>query len=169
MKALFCTALATTISLGAISQDTLFTRSGQVIPARVYEINQTDIKYRKPSNPDGPLYTISKDDIAVIEYKNGTKDVFQSGSQQDNTYSNSNSGNNVVASASPQPSTQVYNNYYGAPAVRPGVNVVLGMGMPYWGGGGWGWGGGWGGWYRPYYRPYYYGGWNHCRGHYHHR
>ncbi len=174
MKTLSTTALLMITSFGAFSQDTLFTRNGQVIPAKVYEITQTDIKYKKPSNPDGPLYTISKEDIAVIEYKNGSKDVFQSTNQTtDNTYSN----NSTNASNAPQ----VSNNYYGNPNPRPNVNVVLGMGggyggfgMPYYGG----WGGGYGmGWGRPYYGGWggyrggwggYHGGWG---GHYggHHR
>ena len=49
MKTLFASALAMMISFGAFSQDTLVTRNGQVILGKVYEINQTDIKYRKPS------------------------------------------------------------------------------------------------------------------------
>ena len=141
MRTLFISALTMITSFSAFSQDTLFTRSGKIIPAKVFEINQTDIKYKKPSNPDGPLYTISKEEIAVIEYKNGSKDVFEGGNGQstskpaDDVYSNGSS------------STQVNNNYYGAPIARPGVNVVLGMGLPYWRG-----------YYRPYYRPLYYGG-----------
>lgn len=157
MKTIGMAVLGMMFSLTAFSQDILFTRSGKVIPAKVYEINQTDIKYKKPSNPDGPLYTISKEDIAVIEYKNGTKDVFESGEQvasvakNDNSYASNN--------ATPQ-----VNNYYTVPPPRPAVNVVLGMGMPYWGPT-WGW-------YRPY-RPYYYygrgwGGYGYHHGGYHH-
>jgi hypothetical protein len=164
MKALLTSALVMMVSFSAFSQDTLFTRNGQVIPGKVYEINQTDIKYRKPSNPDGPLYTISKEDVTMIEYKNGTKDVFQSQRQQTTSQAQTRATDDVYATGTP-PQTQVNNNYYGAPVARPGVNVVLGMGLPYWGGG-------WGG-YRPYYRPYYGGyyggGWGGCGHHYGHR
>src|ERR1035437_3993689 len=169
MKTLLTTALLMITSFGAFSQDTLITRNGQIIPAKVFEITQTDIKYKKPSNPDGPLYTISKENIAVIEYKNGSKDVFpyegqsqtaQPSQATDNTYSNN---------AAPQ----VSNNYYGNQNPRPNINVVLGMGggyggfgMPYygmgWGGfGGWGgsyYGGGWGG-YHGGWGGYHHGGW----------
>lgn len=168
MKTLFTSALLMMGSFSAFSQDTLFTRSGQMIPAKVYEINQTDIKYKKPSNPDGPLYSISKEDIAVIEYKNGSKDVFQTQGQSQNQ-SLAKPADDVYASASGAKSTtQVNNNYYGNPVPRPNVNVVLGMGVP-----GFGYGvpywGGWG-WYRPYYyRPYYYGGWYGWRGGCHRR
>ena len=63
--------------MNLVAQDTIYTRNGEVIPAKVYEITATEIKYKKPSNPDGPLYVTSKEDVAVIEYKNGSKDVFQ--------------------------------------------------------------------------------------------
>ena len=58
------------------AQDTLYTRNGDVINAKVAEITQLEIKYKKTSNPDGPLYTIDKDEVALIHYKNGSKDVF---------------------------------------------------------------------------------------------
>ena len=101
MKTLFASALAMMISFGAFSQDTLVTRNGQVILGKVYEINQTDIKYRKPSNPDGPLYTISKEDVAMIEYKNGSKDVFQTQQgQQTNSQAQTRPVDDVYASGS---------------------------------------------------------------------
>jgi len=179
MKTLSIAALLMIISLSAFSQDTLITRNGEIIPAKVYEITQTDIKYKKPSNPNGPLYTISKDDVAVIEYKNGSKDVFPyQGQSQTAQQAADNTNSNNNASAAPQ----VSNNYYGNPNPRPNVNVVLGMGggyggfgMPYygmgmgWGGyGGWGrpyYGGGWGG-YRGGWGGYHHGGWG---GYHHHR
>lgn len=153
MKALIVTSLLLVLSLSTFAQDTLFKRNGEVILGKVTEINKTDIKYKKNNNPDGPTYSIGIDDVTMIEYKNGTKDVFQSpgitGSKTDDVY----------ASGTP-PQTQINNHYYGTPIPRPGVNVVLGMGVPYWGPG-WGW-------YRPFPRPYpkpYYHGYGH---HYHH-
>lgn len=163
MKTLFISAFALLISVNAFSQDTLITRAGEVIPAKVHEINSTEIKYKKPSNPDGPLYVISKDEVAVIEYKNGSKDVFPLSGQPQQVAAGSTdpSANQGNASGAQQPSTQVNNNYYGNPN-RPGVNLVLGMGgfwgVPYWGSG-WGW-------YRPYYRSYYRGGWGGWHGGY---
>ncbi|MGZ3867221.1 MAG: hypothetical protein ACXVC6_00950 [Bacteroidia bacterium] len=151
MKTLLITSLILIFSFATFAQDTLFKRNGEVILGKVTEINKTDIKYKKNNNPDGPTYSIGIDDVTMIEYKNGSKDVFQSpnisvGKTDD-----------VYASGTP-PQTQVNNNYYGTPMPRPGVNVVLGMGVPYWGPG-WGW-------YRPFPKPYYhygYGGYG-----YHH-
>ncbi|MGZ3862442.1 MAG: hypothetical protein ACXVPN_03000 [Bacteroidia bacterium] len=150
MKTLIVASLFLAFSFTGFSQDTLFKRNGEVILGKVTEINKTDIKYKKNNNPDGPTYSIGIDDVTMIEYKNGSKDVFQSGAvsneKADDVYANG-------------PKTQVNNNYYATPVPRPGVNVVLGMGVPYWGPG-WGW-------YRPYPRPYYYHGWGGYH-HYHH-
>lgn len=131
-------------SFKAFSQDSIIMHSGQVIAGKVSEITQTEVKYRKPSNPDGPMYVINKSDVSVIEYKNGSKDVFS----QNNTAANSNSSNTQQ-----QP---VQNNYYTTPAPRPSVNVVVAppvIAPPVIGFGGYY---PWGGFYRPY--PRFYGG-----------
>lgn len=159
------------LGAAAFAQDEIITRSGEVIEGKVQEITQTEIRYKKSSNPDGPVYTLNKSDVSVIEYKNGTKDVFTAkqaqSSQDDVVAANTSSGASSSAASSTPPSSTQVNNYYGSPAPRPNVNLVLGMGVgaPYWGWGWynrpWGWGGG-------YYRPYY--GWgHHYYGHYHHR
>lgn len=97
------------------AQDTLYTVSGQKIAAKVVEINQTEIKYKKANNPDGPIYVVDKTDVALIEYKNGSKELYGTGSGSNegvNTNDESIANNNV------QP--------------KPRVNVIIG--------GGWGWG-----------------------------
>jgi len=88
------------------SQDTIYTRSGSVIAAKVTEINQDEVKYKKAANPDGPTYVVNKNEIALIEYKNGTKDVFAS--------SDSDSDSQVQAGAGNNP------NYS-----RPNTNIII--------------------------------------------
>ncbi len=97
-------------ALTVVAQDTIITRAGEVIPAKVYEITPTEIKYKKPTNPDGPMYVTSKEEVAVIEYKNGSKDVFQQESVND-VYSTSKNDQ------------QANNTTYHNP--RPRVNVVI--------------------------------------------
>ncbi len=151
MKHLSILALGFATSF-SFAQDTLYTVSGQKIPAKVVEINQTEIKYKKANNPDGPVYVVDKTDIALIEYKNGTKELYGTGSGSNEGV---NTGDQSVATNGQQP--------------RSRVNVIIG--------GGWGWGwpifnswGWWGGYnsyprvryYRhSYYRPF--------RGGHHHR
>ncbi len=77
MKKLYLFTLASIICNTQIfSQDTLFLNSGDFIPAKVTEIGIDQIKYKKPSNPDGPNYVTNKSDVSSIHYFDGSKDVF---------------------------------------------------------------------------------------------
>ncbi|RYF74858.1 MAG: hypothetical protein EOO39_07870 [Cytophagaceae bacterium] len=58
------------------AQDNIILRNGEEIPAKVLEVTQTDLKYRKSANPDGPVYTSALRDVLLIKYANGTKDSF---------------------------------------------------------------------------------------------
>lgn len=63
-------------SMNADAQDVIVLTSGDSVLSKVQEINQTEIKYKKFSNPDGPLYVIDKSTVASITYANGDKDTF---------------------------------------------------------------------------------------------
>jgi hypothetical protein len=58
-------------SFYSISQDTLFFKNNEVIPALVVQINFDDIVYKKISNLDGPDYKAYKADVKYIRYRNG--------------------------------------------------------------------------------------------------
>lgn len=60
----------------AEAQDLITTRKGEDIQAKVLEVDIDAIKYKKTANPDGPVYTIPREDVLVILYANGEKDVF---------------------------------------------------------------------------------------------
>lgn len=62
--------------MNAFSQDILTKKNGDEIQVKVLEITNTDVKYKKWSNQDGPSYTLPKSDVFMIKYKNGEKDVF---------------------------------------------------------------------------------------------
>ncbi|MBO4645883.1 MAG: hypothetical protein J5642_05150 [Bacteroidales bacterium] len=62
-------------------QDIIKTTSSTEIKAKVLEINESTIKYKKFDYQDGPIYTISKLEVVSIQYQNGTSDVFQSVTQ----------------------------------------------------------------------------------------
>ena len=167
--------VATTNILQA--QDTIYTKNGTTIPAKVFEVTQHEVRYQKSSNLEGPVYTIDKNNVSLIEYKNGTKDVFagdQSQASQSQPNQNNNNynkdgsyyGDDVYNQGQPSPTTT--NNYYNSSGgyYSPGVgmNFMFGMpslflGVPYYAGP-------WGGWpyYNSYYRPYwaynYYRPWN---------
>jgi hypothetical protein len=56
--------------------DMIIMKSGEEISSKVREINENDIKYSKCDNPQGVMYTISKKEVLMIKYANGSKDVF---------------------------------------------------------------------------------------------
>ena len=122
------------------AQDTLYTVSGQKIPAKVVEINQTEIKYKKTNNLDGPVYVIDKTDVALIEYKNGSKELYGTGS-------GSSDNDQQVAS----------NNS------KPRLNIILGGGWGWnWGWNNWGYWGGYRAWPRVrHHHHHYYKGTRH--------
>jgi hypothetical protein len=51
-------------------------KDGSTILSKVLEVNQNDIKYKKHSNLNGPMYTINKSEVMSINYENGDKDSF---------------------------------------------------------------------------------------------
>jgi hypothetical protein len=58
------------------AQDNIVLRNGEEIAAKVLEVSPTELKYRKTTNPDGPIYTSPVRDVLLIKYANGTKDNF---------------------------------------------------------------------------------------------
>ena len=68
--------VAFSISKLCLSQDVITLKSGEQIRSKILEIGQTEIKYKKFDNQNGPLYVVAKTDISNIQYENGTKDLF---------------------------------------------------------------------------------------------
>lgn len=58
------------------SQDVIIMKDGDEIEAKVTEILNDNIKYKRASNPTGPTYTIEKAKVFMIRYESGDKDVF---------------------------------------------------------------------------------------------
>ena len=57
------------------AQDNIILKNGEEINTKIIEINESNVKYKKYNNQDGPLYTISKDKIFLIKYSNGEKEI----------------------------------------------------------------------------------------------
>ena len=78
MKKIILTTLIAIFTLTlCFSQDVITTRSGESIQARVLEVGQTEIKYKKFDNLEGPVYWILKSVVLMVKYENGTVDVFK--------------------------------------------------------------------------------------------
>ena len=59
-----------------LAQDNIVLKNGEDINAKILEINESVIKYKKYDNQEGPIYTILKKEIFFIKYPNGDKDIF---------------------------------------------------------------------------------------------
>lgn len=56
--------------------DEIILKNGDELRVKVIEITEAVIKYRRCDNLTGPIYSISKADVFLIKYPNGTRDVF---------------------------------------------------------------------------------------------
>lgn len=74
-KNVFLLALFTATTVYA--QDVIVKKDGSTIISKVLEVSTSDIKYKKYSNLDGPLYTIGISDVLSINYENGEKELFE--------------------------------------------------------------------------------------------
>ena len=64
------------ITTVAVGQDRIILINGDKVSAYVTEVRLQEVAYKKADNPEGPLYIIPKQQIYMIQYANGTKEVF---------------------------------------------------------------------------------------------
>jgi len=69
--------------LTATAQDLIIKKSGSELKVKVSELTDTHVKYKLESSPTGPIYSIKKDEIAVIKYQDGHVDVFTGAETKD--------------------------------------------------------------------------------------
>lgn len=75
MKKLFL-LLALMVSTNVFPQDVIVKKDGSTILSKVIEVTSNEVKYRKYSNQNGPLYSIERSDILSINYENGEKEEY---------------------------------------------------------------------------------------------
>ena len=71
------------------AQDYIILKNGDEIKSKVLEISTSEIKYKKFENIDGPTIVILKSTVFMIKYKNGTKDIINTMSENQQEVSNS--------------------------------------------------------------------------------
>src|SRR5688572_10787907 len=76
MKKLLLLLTFSTCLLTGWSQDIITKLNGDEIQAKILEITDTEVKYKKFSYLDGPTYTLKKTEIFMVKYPNGDKDLF---------------------------------------------------------------------------------------------
>ncbi len=64
------------LSLKNYAQDFIIKKNTEEIKCKVVEIEENKIKYKSFDNLNGPIYSISKDEVFMIKYENGQKETF---------------------------------------------------------------------------------------------
>ncbi len=90
MKNLILVFIAVLTFNFAHGQDKIYLKSEENIEAKILEINIDEVRYRKVSNPDGPIFTILKSDIHMILYENGESEIFKEEETPSTTVSTTN-------------------------------------------------------------------------------
>lgn len=120
MKKIFLSLFALVALVSMVcAQDNIVLKTGEEIKAKVEEVGLKEIKYKRTDNPTGPLYTISKNDVLLINYQNGTKDVFAAEKSKQ------------VEPANPETQPADYNRlrHLGVKKIAGGA-VMIGVGAP---------------------------------------
>lgn len=76
MKKLISLAIMLSVCVFANAQDIITFTDGSEVEANVVEITRSDVKYKLYEEPDGVMYTVGKEAIIMIKYKNGRNEVF---------------------------------------------------------------------------------------------
>lgn len=77
LKLLYGTAFFLLFAFQSFCQDLIIKKNGESIKGKVELIEEANIKYKKTSNLNGPLYLISKADVASIQFENGVIEDFK--------------------------------------------------------------------------------------------
>lgn len=96
---LLFTIIVCAISLNA--QDLIVLRDATEIESKVLEITETNVSYKKWDNLDGPVFSISRDKVFFIRFANGTKEVFFTSGDSQNTSPQQKNAESVKPEPSP--------------------------------------------------------------------
>lgn len=93
------------------AQDLIIKLNGDEISAKILEISEIDVKYKKFNYQDGPTYTIKKSDIFMIKYPNGDKEVFGVQKSNNTTTNGTKADTTTLVEEPVIPSVPVDTNY----------------------------------------------------------
>ncbi len=82
MKKILSMLLLAVAFVPMFAQDIIVTHESERIDVNVIEVSETEVKYKKSDNPNGPTFVLSTAKIASIIYKNGDVQTFKQQVQQ---------------------------------------------------------------------------------------
>lgn len=100
MKNVLVLTILSLVALNVAAQDIVVKKDGSTILAKVLEVNQDNIKYKKFSNQNGPTYTINLSDVMSVNYENGEKEDFNNSSIT-NDANQGNEAKEIIKDAAP--------------------------------------------------------------------
>jgi hypothetical protein len=59
------------------AQDIIYKKDGSKEEAKITQVGDKEIQYKKFSNPEGPVYSLAKSEILMITYQNGEYEMIQ--------------------------------------------------------------------------------------------
>lgn len=69
--------LLLSIGINIHAKDVIVLRNGGIINGIVTEVSTTEVKFKKASNPNGPIYIMDKNEVLSVKYENGEIDKFE--------------------------------------------------------------------------------------------
>lgn len=121
---LFVSIILCGITLNSFSQDVIILSNGNEIEAKIVKVGNSEIEYKKWSNQNGPTYTEQKNNIFMIKYQNGEKDIFNSMNNEQKTSAQS-SNTNIETKPLIKPQNAIKKNN----KIFFGINAGLGSGI----------------------------------------
>lgn len=116
------------------AQDVIVKNDGSTILTKVVEVNPTNIKYKKHSNLNGPIYTLNIEEVLSVNYENGEKEYYGNNNGKGDASSEKNS--NYIQKNGDARNVELislYNKHYDSvesPSKRGGANryiLIFGM------------------------------------------
>lgn len=83
------------------AQDTIVLKSGDEIQAKVIEVNEVEVSYKKFNYQDGPTFVVSREKVFMIKYADGTHEVInkeiEDDSEDEYEYQEPEYGQNILS------------------------------------------------------------------------
>ena len=98
------------IAVSLFATDIIILKNSTRIDAVIQEVSQSEVKYKKASNPNGPSFILSTSEIISIVYDNGDVQTFTDNQQQSYDNNQQQSYNNNQQQSYNNNQQQSYNN-----------------------------------------------------------
>lgn len=76
MNKLLTLLLFVFISAASFAQDIIVTKDKERIQAKILEVSKDEIKYKKFTYQDGPIFAIDIDEVVTVAYENGEVEIY---------------------------------------------------------------------------------------------